>query len=293
MPEGCKRSVSWFDGSVDATCAESERAPPASGKSGLLHQGAHGGTLRHGGNAFGKIGIGTRIFRYQTTDGRNDTPGVEAIERAHQRTGGHRQFDDAEHGSGAHDAVHLAIARQKIGKVAHAVGHGDTVERAVAVRQGQTVGHVKGYTAGESGSGDLAAAYADHAFGKVGTRHPRLRQTPGQEYGQIAGACGNVEDVGGVATAYFPDGIGTPYLVYAHGHGTVHEVIGRSDGVEHLLHLFRLRALWVVWLDPLGRYVAGTHQPLMRLRQSSTLAAMRPVRSPSGAGTNFSPVMCS
>ncbi len=93
----------------------------------------------------------------------------------------------------------------------------------------QSVGYLQGYLPFKAGFFYLGLARLYHSFRQIGAVDFRHRQTPCQSYGEIGGACSEVEYAyGGVLRRRF-HGFTPPGAVDAERHGAVHEIVGRRD----------------------------------------------------------------
>ncbi len=136
----------------------------------------------------------------------------------------------------------------------------------------------------------LCASLGEHAFAQVKAGDLDAAYTVGKGEGYVAGTGGHIHNMARTAAAHDFHERTEPQAVEPEGHGAVHEVVGRSDGVEHRLYLFGFGAFVIV-----GVYVLyfQLNQLLRLARKSRTPVSIRASAPFSSAGTNFLPVRCS
>ena len=87
-----------------------------------------------------QVGVGTRMFRHQSTDAREDLSEVQQVQRAHRPPRGQREFQNHEVSAWPQDARHLREPRIHVRQVPDAKCHHCAVERRIGKRQLERVG---------------------------------------------------------------------------------------------------------------------------------------------------------
>ena len=100
-----------------------------------------------------------------------------------------------------------------------------------------------------TGTGDFAilSAYLHHALADVGTYHAGGLQHLGGQDGEVACACGYIEQRLGLERRQSLDGLAAPTLIDVPRQTVVKLVVGRGDVIKHLLYLRRFFT-FAVWL---------------------------------------------
>ena len=134
-------------------------------------------------------------------------------------------------------------------EVAYPEGHCHGVEGAVGIAHVQAVALLKGDVLLQVQGLDLAAGHVEHALAQVDAGERGGVNGVVELDSKVACACGHVENVGRMRGCHQFASHLAPPLVDAHGHGPIHEVVGRGDAVEHCLHLLGFALLVAIGHD--------------------------------------------
>ena len=205
--------------------------------------------MRHGSYALGQVAVGAGVLRFRTAYEWNDVARVDVVEPLDDGIGGCRQLHHAEHSALGEHAMHLGIALLEVLKVAHAVSHGHGIEFALGKAKVQTVAFFEGDGVVEVLLSYLAATYFEHTGAEVDAHYLLRLECAAQLYGKVAGAGGYIEQALWVVLGNEAHSLTAPPLVDAHGHASVHKVVGGRYRVEHLAHLAGFALDVVVGID--------------------------------------------
>lgn len=215
----------------------------------------------------GKIAVGTgSVAGDQGCGARHEPPGVEVVEQAEWGKSGASELEDHESSAGTEDTGELAQGLRGVGDVADSEGDGDDVEGGVW--EGEFLGvafdvaEFGGVFVAESG---LTLPSPDEHFGGEVKADDLGGGRAGEQFGQVAGAAGGVEDMLAGPDIGPPCGDASPGLVASEGVEAVVEVVGGRDGGEHALDADGLvvPGVWVgeVFSAPRG-IIVGERRPV-------------------------------
>ena len=128
-------------------------------------------------------------------------------------------------------------------EIAHTESHGHGIETLAAEAHLQAVALLEGDLLLKSLIGHLLACHLQHTVAQVDALHGAV-----QVVGKVASAGSHVEQTLGGYGSHFLARHLAPPLVDAKRHGTVHEVVGWGNGVEHGLHLLGLAVGFAIGL---------------------------------------------
>ena len=218
-----------------------------------LHQRLELGLRRVHADGLGQVAVAVRIAGDQRPDARQHLEGVPVVRLA-QRLGHLRELQHQQPAAGTQHAVHLGQRLVLVGHVAQAEGHADQVEGAVLVGQRLGVAEVGGQH--QALVDQALAAGAQHRLVDVGVHdHAALADLLGEQPRHVAGAAGDVQHAVARLEVGHGQRVALPGAVQAHRHQVVHDVVARSDRVEHAAHAPSLGGL----VDGLEAEMGGAH----------------------------------
>ena len=139
-------------------------------------------------------------------------------------------------------------------KVAHAIGYSHAVKGVVVKWKVKTVALHKLDDVVKACIFGFFAADFQHSFREVNAGNVVGVEGMCNSDGEVAGACSHIKNVGWLIAPHHLHCLGPPQVVDAESHGPVHEIIGRCNRVEHLLHLLGFATIIVVGVDFFGTY---------------------------------------
>ena len=121
--------------------------------------------LGEGQHRLWQVGIGVPMFRHQPTDGGENSPEIEQVNRAQRREPGRGELEDNEARTRFQHSCCLAQSAVEIGQIANAKSHQGAVEPRRGKRQLQRVGGDR------NGAGSLVFTLRQHRNREVGADH--------------------------------------------------------------------------------------------------------------------------